>query len=116
MSIPIPVETSDLWLPVSAVVIGCRPSWSRAGGGETYSPGEYVVTFAYEVLGKEYRGWYFAGSPREEGKTFEILYDPRHPKRNTGSEYRGSIWMKAAALIFGGCLAAFLIWLQHKIS
>src|SRR3954466_4122736 len=115
MSSPIPVETSDLWLPVSAVVIGCRPSWSRAVDGETYSLGQYVVTFAYEVLGKTYRGWYFAGSPAEEGKTFEILYDPRHPKRNTGSEYRGSVWLKVVVGIFAGVFGALLIWLGNNI-
>ena len=110
----IPVQTSDNWLPVSAVVIGCRPSWSRAGD-ETYSPGEYVVTFAYEVLGKTYEGWYFAGSPAEKGRTFEILYDPLHPKRNTGSEYRGSIWMRVVAWTVAGAVGAILIWFGTNI-
>jgi hypothetical protein len=79
-------------------------------------PGEYVVSFSYEVLGKTYRGKYFAGSPHENRETFEILYDPNHPQRNTGSGDAGNKWMKVTFWVAGAALAALILWLQQKFS
>jgi hypothetical protein len=74
------------------------------------------VTFAYEVFGKTYSEWYFAGSPHEESETFEILNDPLDPERNTGSGYNGSIRMRVIIEILGSALAAFLIWLEYSFN
>ena len=106
--------SSESWLPVLAVVRGCRSSWSRAGDGETGTPGQYVVNFSYEVHEKNFQGWYFAGTSNEPGETFEILYDPLNPSSNTGSEYRGPTWAKITAYMVGAALTLLLIWLSQR--
>ena len=105
---------SNVWLPVLAVVRSCRSSWSRSGDGETGVPGEYVVKFSYEVHGTTFRGWYFAGTFHEPGETFEILYDPLCPDKNTGSENQGPTWARISAWVVGAALTAFFIWLSHR--
>ncbi len=106
--------SSDSWLPVQAVIRACRSSWSRSGDGETGTPGKYVVDFSYEVHEKTFQGWYFAGTFHEPGETFEILYDPLNPNRNTGSEYRGPTLARITACIVGVALTVLLIWLSQK--
>ena len=106
--------SSHAWLPVLAVVRGCRSSWSRSGDGESGIPGEYVVKFSYEVHGTTFRGWYFAGTFHEPGETFEILYDPLHPEKNTRSENQGPTWARITAWVVGAALTLLLIWLSHK--
>ena len=69
--------SSDSWLPVLAVVRGCRSSWSRAGDGETGTPGEYVINFSYQVHEKSFQGWYFAGTlhePERRSRSFTTRF------------------------------------------
>ena len=107
-------SSSDNWLPVLAVVRGCRSSWSRGGDGETGTLGEYVINFSYQVHEKTFQGWYFAGTFLEPGETFEILYDPLRPSRNTGSEYRGPTWARITACVVVVALTLLLIWLSQR--
>ena len=78
------------------------------------SGGEYVVEFTYEVHGSTFRGWYFAGTFHEPGKTFEILYDPLRPNKNTGSENQAPLRTKIIAWILGAAVTILLIWLRHS--
>ncbi|WP_083808394.1 DUF3592 domain-containing protein [Granulicella tundricola] len=107
-------SSNDDWLPVRAVVRSCRRSWSRTGDAEVGTAGEYVVTFSYEVDGRTYRSWYYAGTFHKEGKTLEILYDPHHPSKNTGSEYYGLFWARAIGWVMGGVILLFFFWLEHR--
>ena len=54
---------------------------------------EYVVTFEYQAEGRTYDGRYSTGWPEEEGHTFKILFDPKHPARNTGSDTLRNVWI-----------------------
>jgi hypothetical protein len=44
-----------------------------------YELAEFAITFSYPAQGQTYQGTYKAGSPEEEGHTFEILFDPSNP-------------------------------------
>ncbi len=79
-------------------------------GDASYEQAEYLVTFAYSVGGKTYRGQYKSGSPPEDGHTFEIQYDPRHPESNTGTDLALRPWVKAFTWIVGGVLTIAAIW------
>ncbi len=58
-----------------------------------YPVAEYVVSFSYEAQGRSYKGRYKSGVPRENGYSFEIVYDPEKPERNTASEDPENGWM-----------------------
>jgi hypothetical protein len=66
------------------------------------------------VGGKTYRGWYYAGTFHESGKTFEILYDPLHPEKNTGSEDQGRLWPRIVAWILCTAVIVLVAWLSRK--
>jgi hypothetical protein len=79
-------------------VIGCKPTLETRLTGEWddtgYKPPSYIITFTYTVGGKTFRDKFKLGSPRENGHTFEIQYDPRHPEKNTGSEVPLEPWAR----------------------
>jgi hypothetical protein len=81
------------WLLAVATVSACKrtllgqESISDAG----YVPPEYQVSFSYEVNGRSFAGTFRANSPQERGHTFEILYDPQNPCRNTGPDIEQSV-------------------------
>jgi hypothetical protein len=79
-----------------------------------YQLAEYVITFSYIAQGKTYVGKYKAGSPEEDGHTFEIQYDPSHPERNTGSDEHPNLWVRVSVWIAGGTLAFLIIWLSNR--
>jgi hypothetical protein len=106
------------WQPVVATVSACKrtllgqESFSDAG----YVPSEYQVSFSYEVNGRSFAGTFRADSPQECGHSFEILYDPQNPCRNTGSDTLNNPWIKWGARILGIGLTLLAIWLwgdQH---
>jgi hypothetical protein len=109
---PSPIRSND-WQPATATIRKCRTSWSETSseGG----PQQYVVTFSYEVRGRTYRGWYYAGTRHEPGETLHILYDPLHPEKNTGSEHQGPLWARVLAWILGSVLAILLIRFGPKL-
>jgi hypothetical protein len=78
-----------------------------------YQPAEYVITFSYIAQGKTYVGKYKAGSPAEDGHTFEIQYDPSRPERNTGSDEQ-RLWVRVTVWVAGGTLAFLIIWLSNR--
>jgi hypothetical protein len=88
-------------------------------GESGYEMAEFTVTYSYLALGKAYYDTYRAGSPQEEGQTFEILFDPSDPQHNTGNDLQGRIRSrayKAVALIMGLVVACFMIWLGKHLG
>ena len=80
---------------------------------------EYDVTFSYEVNGRTYGGNYRTTSPQESGHIFEILYNPKYPNENTGSDILPKPWVKVTTIVLGVILALIGIWLcgdQDKSS
>jgi hypothetical protein len=74
---------------------------------EGYIPTQYRVRFSYLVNGKKYEGSYGADSLQQAGQTFEILYDPKYPNKNTGSDFLSRSWAKW--VVGGFSIAAWLI-------
>ena len=72
---------------------------------------DYVITFAYDAAGSTVRGKYTTRTPPELGHKFDILYDPKHPKRNTGSDGPVNPWVKWAVRIVGIGIAILVHWL-----
>jgi len=71
----------------------------------------YVITFAYDVAGRTVTSKYVTSTPKESGDTFDILYDSKHPNRNTGSDGPTNPWVKWAARILGIVATLLAIWL-----
>jgi hypothetical protein len=46
------------------------------------------------VDGRRYVGTFKRSTRVAAGHHFEIAYDPRHPSRNTGSDFAGPLWLK----------------------
>jgi hypothetical protein len=85
------------WIECTATVTGCRRTFATSVDETTprddvYVLPEYEVTFEYQADGKIFTGKYRAGWPVEDGHSFAILYDPRNPKDNTGSESLHTAW------------------------
>ena len=106
---------NPLWRPASARVENWRrtlDTWfvdeSSPDEVGTYQLAKFVITFSYVVKDNTYSGKFTAGSPRDIGETFEILYDPEKPEVNTGSDKKMSPWMRAAAWI-GGVATVILL-------
>ena len=103
-------------MSTQAVITACkqtlvgRESWSNEG----YLPAEYTVTFSYAVNGRTFEGNYRANSPQECGHAFEILYDPEHPGKNTGSDVLQNPWMRIVAWGLAGITVFVGIWLWGR--
>jgi hypothetical protein len=76
----------------------------------------YVVRFQYEAMGTTRSGNYESTVPRECGHTFEILYDPAHPERNTGSDLSPRRAVRIALRIGGVILGLIIAWLCVKLG
>ena len=102
---------ADEWINTQATVVSCRrrllgwATWSEAG----WAPPEYVVTFSYNVDGQILYGKYVASTPQEYGHTFEILYDPEKPHKNSGTDPVLNTWRQLVVLVVGIILAWILI-------
>jgi len=87
------------WVSARATIIACE---QRGSEGLTYEgeycPPGYVVTFSYSADGQTFKGTYRASSPQKCGHDFEILYNPKHPSRNTGSDALTQSWVTMTAL------------------
>ena len=106
-------KLTDEWTSAQATITACKQRFlgRENMSNEGYMPAEYIVTFSYEVNGRTFCGNYRANSPQESGHTFEILYDPHRPARNTGSDALQKPWVKIAAWILGGIAVLLGIWL-----
>ena len=103
------------WVSARATIIACeqrRPE-ALSSEGDYCSPG-FVVTFSYSADGQTFKGTYRANSPQECGHDFEILYNPKHPSRNTGSDALSQSWamMTAVALI----VIAVVVWMWFCVK
>lgn len=78
---------------------------------KTGAYGKYVVAFSYKANAETFSGTYRADSPQASGHTFEILYDPEQPSRNTGSDAPMVPWVRNVALALGIGLTLTAIWL-----
>jgi hypothetical protein len=90
---------------------------------DTFSPSEsdemptaYVVHFEYEAMGITQSGYYESEVPRECGYTFEILYDPTHPERNTGFDLSPRRSLRIAFRVGGVILGLIIAWLCVKLG
>ncbi|HEY6376342.1 MAG TPA: DUF3592 domain-containing protein [Edaphobacter sp.] len=116
-------EPVDDWIAVLAVVTGCRRTFETAFVNESeldaegnYRMAEFVVSFTYEVSGKTYNDKYKSGSPKEEGETFEILYDPHKPRRNNSSGFPAPIWMRLIGWVIAAAVVLGFIWLENRFE
>jgi hypothetical protein len=88
------------WVSARATIMACeqrRPEGLSLEGD--YCPPGYVVTFSYSADGQTFKGTYRASSPQECGHDFEILYNPKHPSRNTGSDGLTQSWVTMTAFV-----------------
>jgi hypothetical protein len=101
------------WLPTLATITACEQVLlgQESFSDEGYTPPEYRVSFSYVVDGRLLEGSYRATFPQVCGHSFEILYDPKKPSRNTGSDMLDNRWLKWGAGIIGIGLALLAIWL-----
>lgn len=101
------------WLPTQAKVTACKQTLlgQENRSSEGYIPAEHRGSFSYLVNGQRYDGSYGANSPQECGRVLEILYDPKNPSRNTGSDVLNNTWIKWGARILGIGTALLAIWL-----
>lgn len=83
---------------------------------EGYLPARYVIRFSYTVDGRAYEGSYRANSERDCGDRLEIVYDPREPRRNSGSDIMHNPWVKWGARIAGVAIVIGAIWLWRDQS
>jgi hypothetical protein len=106
-------QQADEWISTRATITACRQSLLERENfsSEGYIPGEYIVTFSYVVNGRTFEGKYRASTPQECGHTFEILYDPARPNKNTGSDALQNPWIRITAGILGIISVLIGIWL-----
>ncbi|WP_396127212.1 DUF3592 domain-containing protein [Edaphobacter bradus] len=114
------MTTQSGWNVTRATVTSCRRSFnsffsagviSDTGGPPT--PTTYVAIFEYQVSGTKYSGKMRRSTPIEPGHHFEISYDPKHPSRNTGSDFQGPWWFRIMVWTLGAALGAALIYLDR---
>lgn len=113
----------DHWHPATATIVGCRRTfeslfwyWDIRIGNYSPPEPEYVISFTYSVQGRDYRGKYKAGSPQEPGQSFEIMYDPTSPSRNTGTDWVQTPLTKVLIWVMGGAVAALMIWAWNRMA
>lgn len=111
----------DHWHPATATIVGCKRTFTsllwdwEPQSGNYYQPiPEYVITFTYSVQGREYTGKYKAGLPQEPGQTFEIMYDPTSPNRNSGSDWMQSHSTKVLILVMVVALLFLIRWMWDR--
>lgn len=104
------------WKSTSATVVGCRrtlDSWlvdeSAPDEFGSYSIAKFVIHFSYPAVGRVYAGKYIAGSPKEIGETFEIMFNASSPKENTGSDKDRPVWLHGLAAVVGIAVTLLLI-------
>jgi hypothetical protein len=103
------------WVSAIATIIACeqrRPEGLSLEG--EYCPPGYVVTFTYSADGQTFNGTYKTNSPQQCGHDFEILYNPKHPSRNTGSDSLTSSWVTMSAFVLSVIAFIALIWFCVK--
>ena len=112
VSKPLKQPVDRYWLPAIATISTCKLTLlgQENFSGEGYIPPEYLVSFSYLVNGRVFEGSYRANSLQECGHTFEILYDPKNPSRNTGSDMLNNRWIKWGGIIIGIGVALLAIW------
>ena len=109
-------QRTENWISTRATITDCTQTRLMQANVlvETYAPPEFVVTFSYLADDRTFEGTYRANSPREVGHDFEILYDPKRPSRNTGSDVLNNRWAGVAAAVVGVLAALLGIWLWGK--
>lgn len=86
-----------VFIECTATVTDCKRTFSTSVDeitprDEVYVLPEYVVSFEYHADGRIYSGKYRSGWPVEDGHSFTILYDPKNPTINTGSDSLHNAW------------------------
>jgi hypothetical protein len=115
-------RSSDEWLETVATVTGCRRTVETAlrdafsSSESDEIPTAYVVRFEYDAMGMTRSGYYESTVPRECGYTFEILYDPSHPERNTGFDLSPRRSIRIALRVGGVILGLIIAWLCIKLG
>jgi hypothetical protein len=107
---------TDDWVATRATIIDCEQLLlgQENLSGESYRAPEYVVTFSYSVGGQTFMGTYRANSQEECGHAFEILYDPKHPHKNTGSDVLNKRWVRMIAAALGVLSVLVATWFWGK--
>ena len=99
------------WLPALATITACEQTGQEGFSDEGYTSAQYRVSFSYVAAGQVLEGSYRATFPQECGHSFEILYDPEKPRRNTGSDTLDNRWLRWVGGIIAIGLGLLSIWL-----
>jgi len=108
--------STDEWVSTRATITACKQLLLGRENlsSEGYLPPEFVVTFSYSVGDQMFKGTYRANSPQECGHDFEILYDPRNPQKNTGSDVLNNRWIRVTAAALGVVAVLVATWFWGK--
>jgi hypothetical protein len=87
------------WVSARATITACELRQPEGVSVEDYCPPLYLVTFSYSADGQTFKGTYRTNSEQECGHEFEILYNPKHPSRNTGSDGVTQSWVTMTAFV-----------------
>jgi|HubBroStandDraft_2_1064218.scaffolds.fasta_scaffold395509_1 hypothetical protein len=100
------------WMHTQATVESVKRKFLPQTFGDGGYVTEYVVTFSYDVGGRKWTGKHTTSTPPEIGHKFEILYDPKHPNRNSGIDHAMNPWVKwvIRLLLLGVFLTAYWPW------
>jgi hypothetical protein len=109
---------ADDWVSAKATVIACKQTEPGAVGLslQGYYPAEYAVTFTYSAGGRSFRGTYRTNSPQECGHDLEILYNAKHPSRNTGTDALSRSWLTMTAFGIAVIAILVLVWFCAKLG
>jgi Tfp pilus assembly protein PilW len=104
------------WVSARATITACELRRPEGVSVEDYCPPLYLVTFSYSADSQTFKGTYRTNSEQECGHEFEILYNPKHPSRNTGSDGLTQSWatMTGFVLVVIAILAG--LWLFVKLG
>jgi hypothetical protein len=108
------MANQDEWIRTQATIIACTQKWGYQSLDDNSVLPEYVVTFLYLADGQTFEGNYRANSPQECGHEFEILYDPKHLSRNTGSDVLNKRWVRMTGAMLGVIAVLIAIWFWGK--
>jgi hypothetical protein len=104
------------WDSAKATIIACELRRPEGLSVEDYCPPGYVVTFSYSADGQTFKGRYRTNSPQECGHEFEILYNPKHPSRNTGSDALTRSWLTMTAFVIAVIAILAVMWFCAKLG
>ncbi len=104
------------WQQTTATVVSCSYHYAKwldvdleNGSDQSY----FVTTFSYKVNGELFVGEIDPDQERNEGETFNLLYDPLNPQVNTAEKAPPSRTQKILHWAVGAVGVALLLFLSY---